>query len=106
MTISVWVLGNQLWAGHSALQSCVKEGKQTPVIFIESLHHAQELPYHMQKLVLVWSAMRHFAAELRDAGWLVTYTQAEEFLTPLTDWRELRQITELRVMAPTDCPFA
>lgn len=104
MTIGIWVLGDQLWVRQSALQSCVRD--ETPVIFIESLRHAQELPYHMQKLVLVWSAMRHFAAELRDAGWSVTYTQAEEFLTPLIDWLEKHKITELRVMAPTDRPFA
>ncbi|MBD2526740.1 cryptochrome/photolyase family protein [Nostoc sp. FACHB-133] len=27
-----------------------------------------------QKLVLLWSAMRHFAAELLSEGWAVTYT--------------------------------
>lgn len=106
MTTGVWVLGDQLWAGQSALSSCASQHKQTPVIFIESLHHAQELPYHLQKLVLVWSAMRHFAAELRNSGWSVTYTQAADFQTPLVDWIEQHQITELRVMAPSDRPFA
>ena len=68
MTTGVWVLGDQLWAGQSALSSCAEQHLQTEVIFIESLHHAQELPYHSQKLVLVWSAMRHFAEELRSSG--------------------------------------
>lgn len=106
MTIGVWVLGDQLWDGQSALQSCTPDREQTPVIFIESLRHAQQLPYHLQKLVLVWSAMRHFATELRSLGWLVTYTQAEDFKTPLVEWIEQYQITQLRVMAPTDRPFA
>ena len=65
MTIGVWVLGDQLWAGQSGLESCLQQHQQTPVIFIESLAHAGQLPYHLQKLVLVWSAMRHFATELR-----------------------------------------
>ncbi|MBD2105299.1 cryptochrome/photolyase family protein [Leptolyngbya sp. FACHB-261] len=106
MTIGIWVLGDQLWAGQSALQSRIQQNQQTPVIFIESLHHAQQLPYHLQKLVLVWSAMRHFAEELRQAGWPVTYTQAVDFQTPLIDWIEQHQISELRVMTPTDRPFA
>lgn len=103
MTIGIWILGDQLWSGQSALQSAVPQ--QTPVLFIESLHHAQKLPYHLQKLVLVWSAMRHFAEELRQAGWSVTYAQAEDFETPLLDWIKQYQITELRVMTPTDRPF-
>lgn len=105
MTIGVWVLGDQLWDGQSALLSCVQQRQQTPVIFIESLAHAGQLPYHLQKLVLVWSAMRHFAEELRSKGWPVTYTQALDFNTPLLEWIERYQITELRVMTPTDRPF-
>lgn len=106
MTIGVWVLGDQLWLEQSALQSCAAYHQQVPVMFVESLRHAQELPYHLQKLVLVWSAMRHFAEELRQMGWHVTYAQAEDFETPLVDWIERHQITELRVMTPTDRPFA
>jgi deoxyribodipyrimidine photolyase-related protein len=106
MTIGIWVLGDQLWTGQSALQSCAAQHHQTPVILIESLSHAQTLPYHPQKLVLIWSAMRHFAEELRQAGWQVTYAQADDFQTPLLGWIEQYQISELRVMAPTDRPFA
>ncbi|MGL5926651.1 cryptochrome/photolyase family protein [Chroococcidiopsis sp.] len=102
--IGIWVLGDQLWMGQSALQSCVDK-KHHPVIFIESLRHAQELPYHLQKLVLVWSAMRHFAEELKQAGWNVTYKQAEDFQTPLIEWIQQNQIAELRVMTPSDRPF-
>ncbi|WP_181246368.1 cryptochrome/photolyase family protein [Chroococcidiopsis cubana] len=103
--IGIWILGDQLWMGQSALQSCVDK-KHHQVIFIESLRHAQELPYHLQKLVLVWSAMRHFAEELKQAGWNVTYKQAEDFQTPLIEWIKQNQIAELRVMTPSDRPFA
>jgi deoxyribodipyrimidine photolyase-related protein len=105
MTTGVWVLGDQLWMNQAALASCNSRRQQTPVIFIESLHHARRLPYHLQKLVLVWSAMRHFAAELREAGWSVTYSIAEDFQAPLLEWIEEHQISELRVMVPTDRPF-
>ena len=105
MTTGVWVLGDQLWTEQSALHSCRQQQQETPVLFIESLHHAQELPYHLQKLVLVWSAMRHFAEELRSCGWSVSYVQAEDFQTPLSNWIEKYRITELRVMTPLDRPF-
>ena len=105
MTIGIWVLGDQLWSQQAALSSCESQRKQTPVILIESRSYAQQRPYHRQKLVLVWSAMRHFAAELRLAGWPVTYEIAARFETPLWRWSEQNQITEVRVMIPSDRPF-
>ena len=106
MTIGIWVLGDQLWDGQSALQSCAGQAAQTPVILIESLSHAQRLPYHLQKLVLLWSAMRHFAEELRQANWAVTYARSVDFKPALVEWIQQHQITELRVMSPVDRPFA
>lgn len=107
MTVGIWVLGDQLWAEQAALQTCAQQPAQTPVILIESLQQAIAIPYHLQKLVLVWSAMRHFADELRDRGWQVSYyQQAESFKTPLLAWIAVNQITELRVMMPSDRPFA
>ncbi|MBW4419342.1 MAG: cryptochrome/photolyase family protein [Myxacorys californica WJT36-NPBG1] len=106
MTVGVWVLGDQLWAGQTALESRCDRKENTPVIFIESMAHAQQLPYHLQKLVLVWSAMRHFAKELEQDGWTVTYKISPDFQTPLLAWIEHHQITELRIMTPTDRPFA
>ncbi|GAB4476133.1 MAG: cryptochrome/photolyase family protein [Elainellaceae cyanobacterium] len=105
MTIGVWVLGDQLWQEQAALQSCADEAANTPVILIESLNWVRVRPYHQQKLVLVWSAMRHFAAELREAGWPVTYETAEDFEQPLSQWIKANGITELRVMSPGDRPF-
>lgn len=102
MTVGVWVLGDQLWAGQSALKSC---DDQYPVLLIESLDYARQRRYHAQKLVLVWSAMRHFADELRTEGWPVTYAVEDDFLTPLRAWIQAEGITELRVMEPSDRPF-
>jgi deoxyribodipyrimidine photolyase-related protein len=100
MTVGVWILGDQLTQQHPALSSTV------PVILIESSAHVQVRPYHKQKLILVWSAMRHYAAELRSQGFEVTYTQTEHFETALRDWIRQHSITELQVMAPIDRPFA
>ncbi len=49
--------------------------------------------------------MRHFANALRDCGWSVTYDQTVDFKAPLLNWIEQYQVTELRVMTPTDRPF-
>jgi deoxyribodipyrimidine photolyase-related protein len=104
MTIGVWILGDQLWEQQAALQSCSQQ-ENLPVILIESLQHIQARPYHQQKLVLVWSAMRHFAAELRQKNYAVSYEQADDFATPLQAWVRANKITELRVMTPSDRPF-
>src|SRR5690242_10461423 len=106
MTVGICVLCDQLWAEQAALQSCADRKQDTVVILIESLQHVRQRPYHQQKLVLVWSAMRHFAEELRQAGWRVSYVTAETFEDPLQDWIKAQGITELRVMQPNDRPFA
>lgn len=105
MTVGIWVLGDQLWREQAALASRTDQAADTPMIMIESLNHVQERPYHQQKLVLVWSAMRHFAETLRSAGWSVTYERAESFEEPLQTWIEAEGIEELRVMAPSDRYF-
>ncbi|MCA1995489.1 MAG: cryptochrome/photolyase family protein, partial [Coleofasciculus sp. S288] len=106
MTIGIWVLGDQLWLQQAALLSCEHQRKTTPVILIESLQYAKQRRYHRQKLVLIWSAMRHFAEQLRSNDWSVTYEIAEDFEAPLKTWIKTNNITELRVMAPNDRPFA
>lgn len=105
MTTGIWILGDQLWTGQAALSGCEEAKKQTPVILIESQNYARQRPYHQQKLVLLWSAMRHFAEELSLAEWTVTYEIADDFETPLKDWIKINKITEIRVMTPNDRPF-
>ena len=104
--IGIWILGTQLSLEQAALKSCETEKEKTPVIMIESQEYAAQRPYHQQKLVLVWSAMRHFAATLQAAGWTVTYEVASDFITPLKVWVEAQGITELRIMMPNDRAFS
>ncbi|NJM57113.1 MAG: cryptochrome/photolyase family protein [Synechococcales cyanobacterium RU_4_20] len=124
MGIGIWVLGDQLGLGQAALMTANQDranpdganpdqasetGAKPPqpsVLLLESRQHVtQPRIYHYQKLVLIWSAMRHFAAELRAAGWSVTYGRVENFETGLRDWLKAENITELRVMIPSDRPF-
>ncbi|MDC0831660.1 cryptochrome/photolyase family protein [Geitlerinema sp. CS-897] len=105
MTLGIWILGNQLSLEQAALAS-VDAPSDTPVLLIESLNFAQQRPYHRQKLVLVWSAMRHFATQLRQAGWNVTYRTHTDFETPLREWVRDNDIDDVRVVEPNDYQFS
>ena len=58
MTVGIWVLGDQLNAAQSALAEV--DPASARVLLVESRSVLQRRAYHRQKLVLVWSAMRHF----------------------------------------------
>lgn len=105
MTIGIWVLGDRLSQQQSALKKYETVKKDVAVILIESSNYARQRIYHRQKLVLIWSAMRHFAEELKQDGWQVTYAVAEDFFTSLQEWIEACQITELNLTEPSDRPF-
>jgi deoxyribodipyrimidine photolyase-related protein len=101
--LGLWVLGDQLHAQQAALASSVPG--QARVVLIESSGVVARRRYHRQKLVLVWSAMRHFSAELQALGWQVDLLEAAEFGTTLIDWIQRQGIRTLRVMEPADRPF-
>jgi deoxyribodipyrimidine photolyase-related protein len=55
------------------------------VLFLDSIEKGRALPWHRQKLVLVLSAMQHFAAELRAAGYRVEHRVAESYAAGVVD---------------------
>ena len=111
MTPGIWILGDQLTLDHPALLALEREhgpaGARTQgrVLLIESHSVLAWRRYHRQKLVLVWSAMRHFAAELRSAGWMVDHLEADSFGEGLTGWIAQHGITALAVMEPAERRF-
>ena len=76
---TIWILGDQLSPEHAALAQ-TKPGLAR-VLMIESKARGAVHRFHQIKLVLVYSAMRHFAAHLRAEGWEVDYVPLEEMLT-------------------------
>ncbi len=105
MNIGIWVLGDQLSLTQTALDAC-KKRRNTRVILIESLKHIQARPYHRQKLVLLWSAMKHFQQELIAEGWKCDYIESSSgFQDVLNSWIDDHQIEKLLVMQPNDRPF-
>lgn len=83
MRVTVWILGDQLLPQHPALAAAAAAGAEVRVLFVESASRLTRLPYHRKKLVLLLSAMRHYAAALRTEGYAVDYVQAPSALAGL-----------------------
>ncbi|TFF96283.1 cryptochrome/photolyase family protein [Candidatus Thorarchaeota archaeon] len=106
MTTGIWILGDQLYHQQSALQQNRATMEDCQLVMIESLEHIRKRKYHRQKIVLVWSAMRHFAKELVHAGWECDYfREVEGFERTLEQWVEENHIDEVHIMKPNDRPF-
>ena len=70
------VLGDQLSHNLSALADI--DLAHDIVLMMEVLQECTNVPHHKQKIVLVLSAMRHFAAELRQKGVRVDYITLDD----------------------------
>lgn len=75
MTIVVPILGDQLSLNLASLKAVSKA--DAVVVMAEVAEEAGYVGHHKQKLVLVFSAMRHFALALKDAGWTVDYRRLD-----------------------------
>ncbi len=70
---------------------------------IESIARAQQRPYHKRKLVLIYSVMRHFAAELKSQGWTVDYyAERKTFEEPLQEHLSKRTPKFFRMMEQSE----
>lgn len=72
----VLVLGDQLSPNLSALREADKS--RDVVVMAEVRDEGTYVPHHAKKIALILSAMRHFAAELREDGWTVAYTTLDD----------------------------
>jgi deoxyribodipyrimidine photolyase-related protein len=68
----VVVLGDQLSPALSSLAAC--DPGLDLVVMCEVAAEATYVRHHKKKIILLFSAMRHFADELREQGWQVAYT--------------------------------
>ena len=99
LRVSVWILGDQLLAAHPALAAAEALTARTHicVVLVESAQRLRRLPYQRKKLVLLLSAMRHYAEELRGAGYTVEYvrapTAADGLQRHVTTWQPQRLLT-------------
>ena len=72
----ILVLGDQLSPNISALHSANRA--RDVVLMAEVIEEAIYVRHHQKKLAFVFSAMRHFAEELRQSGWRVDYVQLDD----------------------------
>ena len=72
----VVVLGDQLSPVLSSLATC--DPRRDLVVMCEVEAEATYVRHHKKKIILLFSAMRHFAEELRKQGWRVAYTRLDD----------------------------
>jgi len=72
----ILILGDQLSPDMAALQAA--DRARDLVVMAEVLGEGTSVPHHPQKVALILSAMRHFAAELAVEGWTVAYTPLDD----------------------------
>ncbi len=88
----VLILGDQLTPAISSLREA--DPGNTHILMAEVRNEATYVWHHKKKLALVFSAMRHFAAELEADGWTVNYVRlndrgnTQSISGELTRWAE------------------
>ncbi len=69
--ILIPILGDQLSASLASLRDVAKD--DAVILMMEVRDEATYVKHHKKKIALIFSAMRHFAEQLRADGWLVDY---------------------------------
>ncbi|MFN5588714.1 MAG: cryptochrome/photolyase family protein [Holosporales bacterium] len=76
MTVLRLILADQLSASISSLHGVDKA--QDTVMLCEVMEEARYVPHHPKKIAFLFSAMRHFAAELEESGVRVRYVKLDD----------------------------
>ncbi|MFQ3582370.1 MAG: cryptochrome/photolyase family protein [Chloracidobacterium sp.] len=98
---TIWILGDQLTLRHPAFERLTP--RDAVVLMIESSAHARRVRYHKQKLVFLFSAMRHYAEELRGLGWQVDYRREQpSFEAGFAAHVQQYRPTRIWLMEPTE----
>ncbi|QZH73921.1 MAG: cryptochrome/photolyase family protein [Erythrobacter sp.] len=74
--VLVLILGDQLSPAIASLKGCDRD--HTIVLMMEVWDEATYVRHHQQKIALIFSAMRHFAAGLAADGWRVDYVRLSD----------------------------
>jgi deoxyribodipyrimidine photolyase-related protein len=110
MTLGILVLPDQLSLRQAALVAmearfgAAEARRRCRLLLVESSGALERLALHRQRLVLLWSAQRHVALELAEAGWTVDHRPTDSFAVALQQWCGEHRIEELHAMEPADRP--
>ena len=100
----VYVLGDQLTRTLSSLKGMTKA--DTVILMAEVHDEATYVRHHKKKIAFLFSAMRHFAAELDADGWSVDYVKLgdkgdpKSFTEALEGALERHDVGQVRVTEP------
>ncbi|MEM9180340.1 MAG: cryptochrome/photolyase family protein [Pseudomonadota bacterium] len=72
----ILILGDQLSPSISSLRQAKRDRDR--VLMVEVIEEATYVRHHKKKIAFLFSAMRHFAEEMRIAGWKVDYVRLDE----------------------------
>lgn len=103
MSRLVLILGDQLSLSLSALKEASKDDL---IVMAEVADEASYVPHHPKKIAFTFTAMRKFAAELRDAGLQVAYCKLDDpnnagsITDELLRQAELNSATEILATEP------
>jgi deoxyribodipyrimidine photolyase-related protein len=102
--VSAWILPDQLVVDHPALRRAEAEAGKggVRVVLVESLAWMRRLPYHRKRQVLLKSASRHFAEELRGLGYEVDEVRADDSKLGLAGHLRSCRPSKLITMAATE----
>jgi deoxyribodipyrimidine photolyase-related protein len=90
------------WDLDRRLPCVPRDPAEGPVVLVESRAKSSALPYHRQKLVLVLSAMRHFAEALRRDGFDVELVEARSYVDGLAEVARRRGARRIVAMLPRE----
>jgi deoxyribodipyrimidine photolyase-related protein len=97
---TLWILGNQLSTNFAGFHELDKTKDR--ILLIEASSRSRWKPYHKKKLVLIFSAMRHFRDELKEQGYWVDYRIADSFQEALQEHIKDFNPCEVIIHEPTD----
>nr|WP_321512675.1 cryptochrome/photolyase family protein [uncultured Hyphomonas sp.] len=69
-------MGDQLSPSISSLKAASRDTAR--ILMAEVMEEASYVPHHKKKIAFLFSAMRHFAENLREDGWTVDYVQLDD----------------------------
>ncbi|WP_141649915.1 cryptochrome/photolyase family protein, partial [Rhizobium sp. PDO1-076] len=72
----IFILGDQLSPTLSSLEDA--DPDRDVILMCEVMEEASYVQHHKLKIALIFSAMRHFADELRKGGFDVCYTMLDD----------------------------
>ncbi len=90
------LLGDQLSREISSLRDA--DPQEDIILMLEVYQPTSRVRYHQQKLVLVFSSMRHFAQELREDGFQVDYVSLDQDDNSGSFFQELQKAIQRHVV--------